>query len=176
MSAATPASPDPARPAPADATRSPHTPRTPAATGASFDEALSLAPLGWVAVAGLVVTVWIALLPVDLVLATVVALVVAVVTVVLVLRWTPRVRVHGGELHAGPAHIPLDLLRDPVALEGPALREALGPGLDARAYVCLRGWIRTAVRVDVDDPADPTPYWVVSTRRPAALVAALTRD
>jgi len=158
-----PANPDPAHP-----TR-------PAGTDQVHDEALGLAPLGWLAVAGLVLTVWIAFLPVDLVLATAVALVVAAVAVVLVVRWTPRVRVAGGELHAGRAHIPVELLADPVVLTGPALREALGPGLDARAYVCLRGWIRSAVRVEVTDPQDPTPYWVVSTRRPESLVAALRR-
>jgi hypothetical protein len=30
------------------------------------------------------------------------------------------------------------------------------------------------VRVDVADDDDPTPYWLVSSRRPAALAAALT--
>ena len=29
------------------------------------------------------------------------------------------------------------------------------------------------VRVPLTDPADPTPYWLVSTRHPARLVAAL---
>jgi hypothetical protein len=45
--------------------------------------------------------------------------------------------------------------------------------LDGRAYLCLRGWISPVVRVELDDPDDPTPYWLVSTRRPAQLVAAL---
>lgn len=147
----------------------------PGTAGASFDEALRFGPVGWLGVVGFVVTVWIALLPVDLVLATVVALVVAVVTGLLVVRWTPRVRVRGGELSAGPARIPLDLVRDPRPLVGEELRRALGPGLDARAYLCLRGWVHSAVRVDVDDPQDPTPYWIVSTRRPDELVAALRR-
>lgn len=31
----------------------------------------------------------------------------------------------------------------------------------------------TAVRVEVLDPEDPTPYWVVSTRRPMELAASL---
>lgn len=108
-------------------------------------------------------------------LASVVALVVAAVTGLLVVRWTPRVRVRGGELSAGAARIPIDLVRDPRPLVGEELREALGPGLDARAYLCLRGWVHSAVRVDVDDPQDPTPYWIVSTRRPDELVAALRR-
>ena len=44
---------------------------------------------------------------------------------------------------------------------------------DARAYLLLRPYLSRAVMVPVDDPADPTPYWLVSTRRPDELVAAL---
>jgi hypothetical protein len=83
------------------------------------------------------------------------------------------VSVGDGELRAGAAHVPVTLLRDPRALDAAQARHELGPGLDARAHLAQRGWVRTAVRVDLDDPADPTPYWLVSTRRPQALVAAL---
>jgi hypothetical protein len=31
------------------------------------------------------------------------------------------------------------------------------------------------VRVDLEDPLDPTPYWLLSTRRPQELAAALAR-
>lgn len=37
----------------------------------------------------------------------------------------------------------------------------------------LRGYIPTAVRVEVTDPEDPTPYLYLSTRQPERLVAAL---
>ena len=53
------------------------------------------------------------------------------------------------------------------------LRQELGPRLDARAYVCLRAWARTGVHVVLEDPQDPTPYWLVSTRRPQDLAQAL---
>jgi len=36
-----------------------------------------------------------------------------------------------------------------------------------------RPWIGGAVQVLLDDPADPTPYWVVSTRHPVELAEAL---
>jgi hypothetical protein len=36
-----------------------------------------------------------------------------------------------------------------------------------------RPWIKGAVQVHLDDPSDPTPYWVVSSRRPATLASAL---
>ena len=48
-----------------------------------------------------------------------------------------------------------------------------GVGLDARAWLLLRGWIPGVVRVELDDPSDPTPYWLVSPRHPDALAAAL---
>lgn len=54
-----------------------------------------------------------------------------------------------------------------------AARAAAGPGLDARAWLCLRGWVPTSVRIDLDDPRDPCPYWLVSTREPAAFAAAI---
>ncbi|MGW9267500.1 DUF3093 family protein, partial [Gordonia terrae] len=36
-----------------------------------------------------------------------------------------------------------------------------------------RSWVKTMVLIVLDDPDDPTPYWLVSTRRPAELLAAL---
>ncbi len=37
----------------------------------------------------------------------------------------------------------------------------------------LRGYVPTAVRVEVTDPQDPTPYVYLSTRHPQRLVEAL---
>ena len=115
----------------------------------------------------------VAFVPVDVRLAALVAVVVLVVGTVVLAGLAPRVEVRDGVLRAGGAHIPVDLLGAAVALDADETRAELGPRLDARAHVCLRGWIHSAVRVEVRDPQDPTPYWVVSTRRPDALAAAL---
>ncbi|HEY0240958.1 MAG TPA: DUF3093 domain-containing protein [Friedmanniella sp.] len=48
-----------------------------------------------------------------------------------------------------------------------------GVGADARAHLVLRPWISTTVELTLADPADPVPYWLVSTRRPGALATAL---
>ena len=53
------------------------------------------------------------------------------------------------------------------------LRKLLGPAAHPYAFVVQRPWVSGAVQVHLDDPADPTPYWVVSSRRPADLAAAL---
>jgi hypothetical protein len=92
----------------------------------------------------------------------------------LLVRAAALVRVSDGVLLAGRAALPLAVASGVTALDGPAARALRGPGADARAYLLLRPWVSTAVRVDLADPADPTPYWYVSTRRPVALAAAVS--
>jgi len=58
-------------------------------------------------------------------------------------------------------------------VRGESKQRALGPQLDPAAFVLHRPWIASAVRLEVVDPDDPTPYWVVSTRRPERLLAEI---
>jgi hypothetical protein len=59
------------------------------------------------------------------------------------------------------------------AFEGAAATAERGTRLDGRAWLLLRGWIPGVVRVELDDPSDPTPYWLVSSRQPRKLAATL---
>jgi hypothetical protein len=86
------------------------------------------------------------------------------------------ITVADGVLHVPGARIPIALLSDGVALDRDAFRVQTGPMADPRAYVVSRPWLHTAVRLTVTDPEDPTPYWVVGTRRPAELLAAMRTD
>jgi hypothetical protein len=88
----------------------------------------------------------------------------------------PVIAVADGELRAGRAHIPVSLLGAPVAFGGEEATLERGRRLDARAYLCIRGWVKPVVRVPVQDPADPAPYWLVSTRTPEKLIAAIERS
>jgi hypothetical protein len=100
--------------------------------------------------------------------------VVAAVVAVLFARGAAPVEVRDGRFVAGRARLPLDVVGPVEPLDAAEMRQARGPGLDARAYLCLRGWVPGGVRVHLHDPADPAPYWLVSSRRPAALAAALS--
>lgn len=139
-----------------------------------FAERLWPGPVGWVVAVGLAGMLAVAFWPVSPVVGTVAGGVGLVAVLVVALITASRVEVADGRLRAGPARIPLAMLRDPQPLDAEQTRAELGPGLDARAYLCQRGWVRTAVRVRVDDPEDPTPYWLVSTRRPVELARALS--
>lgn len=84
-----------------------------------------------------------------------------------------RVEVIGDELWVGDAHLPLRFVEDAEVVEPAAKRAALGPNLDPAAFVLHRPWVRSSVRVWLQDEDDPTPYWIVSTRRPEELVRLL---
>lgn len=106
--------------------------------------------------------------------------VVALLGTFLLLRaWSPVVRVVEPEpgaglwLQAGEARIPATALGVLEPLDPAGTKLALGPALDARAHLCIRGWVATGVRAEVVDTRDPVPYWLVSTRQPRRLAASL---
>jgi hypothetical protein len=88
---------------------------------------------------------------------------------------SPVVTIEDGMLTAGKARIPVSLVGEPVAYTGGEATLARGQKLDARAWLCIRGWISPVVKVFIHDPEDPVPYWLISTRNPNELVAALER-
>ena len=85
-----------------------------------------------------------------------------------------RVDVADGWLQAGRARISGEFLAGAEPLDPDATRRVAGPEANARAYLLLRPYLKRAVKVEITDPADPTPYWLVSTRHPAKLAAALS--
>jgi Protein of unknown function (DUF3093) len=86
---------------------------------------------------------------------------------------SPRVEVEDGCLRAGRARIAGEFLGDAEPLDAEATRRVAGRDADARAYLLLRPYLKRAVRVTVRDARDPAPYWLVSTRDPEGLAAAI---
>lgn len=83
------------------------------------------------------------------------------------------VSVEDGVLTAGRNRIEAGYIAGAEALEGEAAREALGPAADHRSFLFTRPFVRDVVRVDLADPADPHPSWLISTRRPKELAEAI---
>ncbi|WP_330287331.1 DUF3093 domain-containing protein [Streptomyces sp. NBC_00576] len=84
-----------------------------------------------------------------------------------------RIRVVGDALIAGEAKIPVAALGEAEILDAEEARAWRTYKADTRAFMLLRSYIPTALRVQVTDPKDPTPYLYLSTREPEQLVAAL---
>lgn len=90
-------------------------------------------------------------------------------------RLPVRVVDEGGEawLRVDDARLPLSAVASVEVLDRYAYSDALGVAMHPLAFVVQRPWIGRGVRVVLDDPEDPTPYWVVSSRRPERLGEAL---
>jgi hypothetical protein len=86
---------------------------------------------------------------------------------------SPRIRVVGDSLIAGEAKIPVTALGDAEVLDAEEARAWRTYKADTRAFLLLRSYIPTALKVEVTDPQDPTPYLYLSTREPERLAQAL---
>ena len=97
----------------------------------------------------------------------------AVVTGVL-LGTAVRLRLDGTELTVGRAVLDLSYVSAVRGLDVEATETRTGPGAVSRAHLVLRPYVKTGVELTLDDPADPVPYWIVSTRRPSQLAEAIS--
>ena len=142
---------------------------------APYDERLGVPLRGWVQGVMLVATLWLALVvavpgPAAWV-CTGIAL--ALLTALLLSYGSARVSVDAGWFRAGRARIEAVHLGAVAALDAEETRRVAGPEADARAYLLLRPYLKRAVRVEIVDPADPAPYWLVCSRHPDELALAV---
>lgn len=84
-----------------------------------------------------------------------------------------RIAVDDSGITVGRARLPAVAIGSVEGLTGDAARRALGPELHPEAHLALRGYLPALVRIGVGENADPTPYWLVSTRHLERLVEAL---
>jgi hypothetical protein len=139
-----------------------------------FRERLWPAPWLFLATALVIPASLLVFLPINTTAGIVVAAVLYAGCVALLLLGSPVVEVTESTLAVGKARLPLSVVAGAVASRGTQARAERGVGLDARAFLMIRGWVDPVVRVTLDDPNDPTPYWLISTRRPEELVRVLT--
>lgn len=98
----------------------------------------------------------------------------AAVGIFLVIRAAAIVRVDDRVLRVGRARLPLCFIGDVRTLDADTTTAALRTRADANAYLMVRrGYASTSVAVAVTDPLDPHPYWLISTRHPDDLAAAI---
>lgn len=90
------------------------------------------------------------------------------------LWWTaPILRLDEETFSAGRAHISRRYITQIDVIDHDGARAAKSVDLDARAFLVMRPWITPVIRVHLNDPRDPTPYWLVSTRQPEKLATLI---
>lgn len=111
--------------------------------------------------------------PVSKLWAVISAVVVVGLVIAGLLAARTRIVLTDDELVAGRAHISADLLTGARAFDAEESFVQRGRELDARAFIEFRPWAKRVVRIDFDDPSDPTPYWLISSRRPDEFARAI---
>lgn len=138
-----------------------------------YREKLWASPWVFLATALVIPASILVLVPISLVTGIITAGLLYSGCVVLLILGSPVIEVRDGVLSAGPARIHTNLLGEATAFAGEEASQERGPRLDARAWLLIRGWISPVVRVPIDDPSDPAPYWLLSTRHAETLAAAI---
>ncbi|MCM2387128.1 DUF3093 domain-containing protein [Streptomyces albipurpureus] len=152
-------------------------PSAPGATAVRYEERLTAPPAWWAlillaGISGGLITLPLGTLPLLVGLIGAAAL-----AAVLVSSYgSARIRVVAGSLVVGDARIPLSALGEPEVLDAEQARAWRSYKADPRAFMLLRSYVPTALRVEITDPADPTPYVYLSTRNPEELAAALSAE
>jgi hypothetical protein len=99
----------------------------------------------------------------------------AIVATFLVHWSTATIEVAGGVLRAGKDALALSDADEVVALDERQSTALRGPRADPAAHILLRPYLKRAVYISLADPGEGVPYWLVATRRPEELAAAIER-
>lgn len=84
-----------------------------------------------------------------------------------------RVIISDGWFQAGRARVETTYVGEVAALDAEQTRLVAGRDANARAFLVLRPYLKRSVKVEIADPADPTPYWLISSRHADRLAGAL---
>ena len=85
------------------------------------------------------------------------------------------VEVGDGALRAGDAALPLTAVSEVAGLDEKQSTRLRGPRADPAAHLYSRPYLKESVYLAVDRRRDPVPYWLIGTRHPAELIAAIER-
>jgi Protein of unknown function (DUF3093) len=98
----------------------------------------------------------------------------AVVVVVFLVHWSgATIEVTGSVLRAGKDTLALGEADQVLALDERQAAQLRGPKADPAAHLLLRPYLKRAVYIGLADPAGGVPYWLVATRHPEQLAAAV---
>jgi len=97
-------------------------------------------------------------------------------TIILVLlrsKSAMRIEVRDGELFIGRAHVELQYLGIVTILTPAQMALTRGRNADPDAFLAIRFWQSKGLKVELNDERDPTPYWLISSKKSEALAQAL---
>jgi hypothetical protein len=93
--------------------------------------------------------------------------------VVIAIRTRLIIQVTHSELMVGRAHIELKYIGEVTELDSQAMRNIRSRDADPMAFLGIRFWSSTGVKVEINDKRDETPYWLITSNKANQLAQAL---
>lgn len=83
------------------------------------------------------------------------------------------IEINSTELRVGKAHIAFEFLGRAENLSIEDMRKLRTRDADPAAYLGIRFWTPTGIKVSIHDSRDSTPYWVITSKNGEALAKVL---
>ena len=74
------------------------------------------------------------------------------------------------------AHIELKYLGKVSVLDSDAMRLLRTRDADPAAFLAIKFWASKGIKIEVIDPRDTTPYWLITSKRGEKLAALLAKQ
>lgn len=78
-------------------------------------------------------------------------------------------------LHVGRAKIEKKYLGEIEVLDRARMQHLMRQGFDTRAFYAVRFWVKTGIKINIDDSRDPTLSWIISSKLAAEIADLLKR-
>ena len=121
----------------------------------------------------LVIAVW-AAFDNTVALITFITATIAIIYIAFAMRST--ITLDGNELRIDRAHIETKYLGKVTILDSEAMRLLRTRDADPAAYLAIKFWTPTGIKIEVIDPRDPTPYWLITSKRGENIAALLDKS
>jgi len=93
------------------------------------------------------------------------SIIVAILTLWMYFFTALQIEISIQELRVGRAHIDRKFLGKVTSLDATMMSHHLRAGINPSAFHAVRFWVKTGVKIEINDPRDPTPYWLVSSKK-----------
>ena len=103
-----------------------------------------------------------------------VAATIAIIYIAYAMRST--ITFDGEELRIDRAHIESKYLGKVTILDSEAMRLLRTRNADPAAYLAIKFWTPTGIKIEVTDTRDPTPYWLITSKRGEEIAALLIKS
>ena len=108
--------------------------------------------------------------------ATLVTLVISTLALIwIAFSMTSEITFDGQVLRIDKANIEVNYLGKVTVLDKTAMRLLRTRDADPAAYLAIKFWEPRGIRIDLNDPRDKTPYWLVTSKRGEEIAALLNR-